>query len=94
MGEMEPGPQEWIHTPGPGPVIGPGQLGPEGGMARAPGPQPGGLPEADEVGVRRTRRTTAGRHPNRYHLPLAVGERGGVSLQKIQCVTGIFRPWD
>uniref|UniRef100_A0A9J7X1E4 Gypsy retrotransposon integrase-like protein 1 n=1 Tax=Cyprinus carpio carpio TaxID=630221 RepID=A0A9J7X1E4_CYPCA len=92
--EMGLGPQEWIDTTGPVPVIGPGQLCPEGGTASTPGPRPEGLARADEVVLRRMRRVTAGLHPNRHHLPRSVGEMGEVSLQQIKGITGIFRPWD
>lgn len=63
--EMGLGPQEWINTMGPVPVIGPRQLCPEGGSASTPEPQPEGLPRADEVVLHRTRPVTAGLHPNR-----------------------------
>jgi hypothetical protein len=47
--------------------------------------------------VRRTRRATAGQHPNVHHLPRAVE-----NVRDVQCIpgsissitSGLFRPWD
>ena len=50
------------------PVVGsPG--GPEGGERRPEGPATSSEAEADGDGPRRSARTTAGKHPNRHHLP-------------------------
>lgn len=92
--EAEPGPQGGMEPTEPVLMIEPGQLDPERSRASTRGPQPEGLPRADGVVLRRTSRLTAGLHPNRHHLPRPVGEMGGVSLQQMQGITRIFRPWD
>ncbi len=93
--EMELGPQEWVSVTGPVPAIGPGRQVPARDTASSQESQPKGLFRADEVALCRTRRVNAGQHPDPYHLPRSVGDRGGASLQQIYgMVAGLFRPWD
>ncbi len=46
--------------------------------------------------VRRTRRTTAGHHSNRNHLPRAVGRIASVKAGEVSSssLSALFRPWD
>ncbi|KAL0152304.1 hypothetical protein M9458_052027 [Cirrhinus mrigala] len=95
VSEVELGPYEWVGAMGLAPVNGPGPQVPEEEMASSQPPQSEGLFQVGEGVLRRTRRVTAGRHPNPHHLPCSAGEMGRASLQQMQgSVAGIFRPWD
>ena len=63
--------------------------------ARSPGPL--GEGQAGDGAVRRTTRSTAGRHPNLHHLPQAAGSRTiGAAVSQVPVTeqpAAIFRPW-
>lgn len=50
-------------------------------------------PGDEETFLRRSTRTTAGRHPNRHHLPQPVGSRAIGATNSQVPVPSVFRPW-
>ncbi|KAL7870478.1 hypothetical protein SRHO_G00079750 [Serrasalmus rhombeus] len=48
----------------------------------------------NDIGVRRTSRTTAGRHPNVHHLPRAVNSGTNMVGSSSSAVSALFRPWN
>ena len=49
--------------------------------------------EAEPEAVRRSHRSTAGRHTNIHHLPQAVGSRAIGAVNSQVPVSNVFRPW-
>uniref|UniRef100_A0AAV2LCD1 Uncharacterized protein n=1 Tax=Knipowitschia caucasica TaxID=637954 RepID=A0AAV2LCD1_KNICA len=60
-----------------------------------PAPSVTDPPSDEDAPPRRTTRATAGRHPNRYHLPQPVGSNaiGATNSQLPAPSTRVFRPW-
>lgn len=55
------------------------------------------LPVPDLAALRRTTRTTAGQHPNIYHLPRAVGDATSEAMSSSEAASSgisvLYRPW-
>lgn len=88
---LEPGVDVEVEAP-----VVPGPSG-QGAVSQLPLTDLGPFgPSYVDGAVRRTRRTTAGHHSNRNHLPRAVGRV--VGLEAVKASTGplsaLFRPWD
>ncbi|KAF5904889.1 Transposon Ty3-I Gag-Pol poly [Clarias magur] len=75
--------------------VGPGPSG-QGTVSQVPMIDPGSSgPPYSEGPVRRTGRTTAGRHSNPNHLPRAVGRVASVEAvgAPSNSMSALFRPW-